>query len=67
MDLERQLDENHLKTKRLLNTVDVDVVSHEELRRRYALLADKLSIELGRTKELAQDLEAAQESVIKVS
>jgi hypothetical protein len=46
--LTESLGESDLKTKRLINAFDVDIIAPEELRRRYALLAGKLETALER-------------------
>lgn len=46
--LTENLKESDLKTKRLINAFDVDIIPVEELRRRYALLAGKLENALER-------------------
>ena len=40
--LQNSLSESDLKTKRLINSFDLDIIPPEEIKRRYALVADKL-------------------------
>ncbi|KAJ3222613.1 hypothetical protein HK099_002083 [Clydaea vesicula] len=44
--LEQKISDNEVKTVQLLNTVDIDVIPIEEVKRRYALLAKKLQLEI---------------------
>ncbi|KAJ3383504.1 hypothetical protein HDU92_004084, partial [Lobulomyces angularis] len=58
--LEQKISENEVKTVQLLNTVDIDVIPIEEVKRRYALLAQKLQLEINRTRDLSEKLENNQ-------
>jgi hypothetical protein len=55
----------HINSK-ILNTIDLDLLSIEELRKRYAILAARLQVSLTKNEELAELLEGAQEKVIQV-
>ncbi|KAJ3345848.1 hypothetical protein HDU91_007216 [Kappamyces sp. JEL0680] len=44
--LRESLDESDLKTKRLIQSFDIDIIPHNELKRRYGLLAQKLETTL---------------------
>ena len=54
-----------MKTVKLLNTVDIDIIPHDELKRRYALMAEKLQLEINKTKDLSDRLEVSQEGAIE--
>ncbi|KAJ3404219.1 Coiled-coil domain-containing protein 33 [Chytridiales sp. JEL 0842] len=64
-ELERQVRDNDAKTMQLINSVDLDVLSESEMRRRYALLAHKLQSETAKSKDLSSKLEEAQHSNIQ--
>ena len=63
--LEKKVSDNDIKTAQLINTVDIEVLSLPELQRRYALLVQKLSIELKRSNEMGEMLQSAQVSKIE--
>ncbi|KAI8809840.1 hypothetical protein BJ742DRAFT_802599 [Cladochytrium replicatum] len=64
-DLRQQVENNQIKTNKLLNTVDIDAVPYEELKRRYAVLAEKLSREIIRGREMNDRLELTQAVAIE--
>lgn len=51
---------------KILNTIDLDMLSIDELRNRYAILAARLQANLAKNEELSEMLEGAQEKVIQV-
>lgn len=64
--LKNKIQENDIRTVKLLNTIDIDILPIEELKRRYALLAQKLQLEINKTRDLTDKLESAQKSKIAV-
>ncbi|KAJ3036799.1 hypothetical protein HDV00_002352 [Rhizophlyctis rosea] len=63
--LREKLAASDLHTRKLLNLVEIDVLSHEELKKRYAVLAERLQREVEGNKVLEGRLEEAQEGVIQ--
>ena len=49
-----------------MNLVEIDVLSHDELKRRYALLAERLRTEKGSNETLLKRLEEVQQEAIEV-
>ena len=66
MKLSNKLEESEKSNSKILNTIDLDMLSIEELRKRYAILAARLQVSLSKNEELAELLERAQEKVIEV-
>lgn len=57
IDLRLKLSDSDLKTKRLINAFDIDIIPQDELRRRYGLLAGKLETALERLNNANQKVE----------
>jgi uncharacterized small protein (DUF1192 family) len=66
MKLSYKLEETEKVNSKILNTIDLDMLSVEELRKRYAILAARLQVSLAKNEELSELLERAQEKVIEV-
>jgi uncharacterized small protein (DUF1192 family) len=66
MKLSNKLEQNENVNSKILNTIDLDLLSIEELRKRYAILAARLQVSLAKNEELTELLEGAQEKVIQV-
>lgn len=66
MKLSKKLEESESVNAKILNTIDLDMLSVEELRKRYAILAARLQVSLAKNEELADMLEGAQEKAIQV-
>ena len=64
--MERQLNEKEFKTLQLVNTIDIDLVPVDELRKRYAMMATKLQAELQKNKEFGEQLQEAHGVRIQV-
>ena len=60
------MEESERVNSKILNTIDLDMLSVEELRKRYAILAARLQASLVKNEELSEMLEGAQEKVIEV-
>jgi hypothetical protein len=60
------LEETEKVNSKILNAIDLDMLSVEELRKRYAILAARLQVSLAKNEELSELLERAQEKVIEV-
>jgi hypothetical protein len=58
--LRERLEESDLKTKRLIQAFDLDIIPHEELKRRYGLLANKLEQSLERLKRATERIETLE-------
>ena len=65
-NLKKQLSETDIQASKILNTIDLDLVSREELKKRYAVLADRLQGSVEKCKSLTEKLEVCQEKVIEV-
>jgi chromosome segregation ATPase len=63
--MKKTIQDNDIRTVKLLNTIDIDVLPLDEIKRRYALLAQKLQIEINRTRDLTDKLDIAQKSKIE--
>ncbi|KAJ3196622.1 hypothetical protein HK101_008303 [Irineochytrium annulatum] len=64
-NLQHHLAEHEKKTTQLLNTVDIDLISNEELQKRYVLLAEKFQNEARKYKDVSGRLEEAQNVYIE--
>ncbi len=60
------MEETEKVNSKILNAIDLDMLSVEELRKRYAILAARLQVSLAKNEELSELLERAQEKVIEV-
>ncbi|KAI8820638.1 uncharacterized protein EV422DRAFT_57278 [Fimicolochytrium jonesii] len=58
--LQSRLAESDIRTNTYIKAVDLDVLSEHELRRRYAVMVQKLENETGRNKRLQEELAASQ-------
>lgn len=63
--MKKKIQENDIRTVKLLNTIDIDVLGIDEIKRRYALLAQKLQIEINRGRDLTDKLDIAQKIKIE--
>ncbi|KAJ3118078.1 hypothetical protein HDU96_004082 [Phlyctochytrium bullatum] len=55
-ELEQVIQQKELKLVQLINTVDIDTIPHENLKRKYVMLAERLKEEMKRSKELDEKL-----------
>ena len=64
-DLEIQAKNKEMKTQQLLNTIDLDLLSQDEIVKRYALIMQKLQNEIYCNKDLSERLEESQHKTIE--
>ena len=65
VELKKKLDNSDMINSKILNTIDLDMLNIEELRKRYSILAARLQVSLAKNDELTDMLEGAQEKIIQ--
>ncbi|KAJ3217252.1 hypothetical protein HDU67_008274 [Dinochytrium kinnereticum] len=57
-DLERTVKSKEIKLVQLMNTVDIEAVPHDDLKKRYVVIAQRLNVEMKRGKEMENRIES---------